>query len=289
VALVPSQIVDLQGFRRSVVALRGARLSPRVRLGVFDPQSDLLAEIRSEDAARFSIDRGALDAYLRELGDDRSEGPPVAAALGQRPPSPAAPQRLKALLLDGARESAEGRPVVAASRYREARALCAQEGLILEEALVLITLGGACLTAGAPNAAIESYRQAAELAKTKDAWGVVCQAWLGAGGAELTRKVYAPAALAYRAAAEAAQQGETPALGIEARRLEGTCWLLAGSEEDAMEAWQEGLDIGDELRGKERAASTLPAVATAFAELLESRGLLTHAAHVWRARHPDMP
>ena len=92
--------------------------------------------------------------------------------------------------------------------------------------------------------------------------------------------MYAPAALAYRAAADAAQQGEIPALGIEARRLEGTCWLLAGSEEDAMDAWQEGLDLGDELRGKERAASTLPAVATAFAELLESRGLMAHAAHV---------
>ena len=285
VALVPSQIVDLQGFRRSVVAVRGARLSPRVRFGIFDPQSDLLAEVRGEGVAHLSIDRGALDAYLRELGSSRSEGPPVAAALGQSPPSSGAPQRLKALLLDGAREGAEGRPVVAADRYREARALCAQEKLILEEALVLIALGGMCLEVGALNASIESYRQAAELAKAKKAWGVVCQAYLGVAGAELTREVYAPAALAYRAAAEAAQQGEIPALGVEARRLEGTCWLLAGSEEDAMDAWQGGLNSGAELRGKEPVASTLPAVATALAELLESRGLTAHAEHMRSVLH----
>src|SRR5690348_15420902 len=59
--------------------------------------------------------------------------------------------------------------------------------------------------------------------------------------AELTSKQYEPAAESYRAAAEAAQRGEIAVLALEARRLEGTCWLLAGQEDEAIAVWQEGL------------------------------------------------
>jgi hypothetical protein len=187
---------------------------------------------------------------------------------------------LKALLLDGAEQGAAGHAVIATNLYREAQGLCAGEGLVLEEALVLIALGGMCLGAGVLDTAVASYRQSAALARTKQAWGVVCQAWLGAGGADFTREHHEPAALSYRAAAEAAQLGEIAVLGVEARRLEGTCWRLSGAEENAIRAWQNGLDTGAELRGSERGASTLPAVATAFSDLLERHGLNEQAAHV---------
>ncbi len=137
-----------------------------------------------------------------------------------------------------------------------------------------------CVGQGALGNAVASYRQAAVLAEHKEAWGVVCQAWLGAGGAELTSKQYEPAADSYHAAAEAAQRGEIAVLALEARRLEGTCWLLAGQEDEAIAAWQDGLEIGAELRGHDREASTLAATVIAFSELLESRGLIEQAAHV---------
>jgi hypothetical protein len=298
VALVPSQVQDRRGWRESIDTLRRTRFSPRTRIGVFDPPSGPLVNVRGDLAARLVIDPDELNAYLRNLGSARSEGPPVAEApaptedekialdaAGHRSPSPDVAQRLKAFLLDGAQQAAAGNAVLAATLYGKARRLCAGEGLVLEEALVLIALGGMCVGQGAVENAVASYRQAAVLAEDKEAWGVICQAWLGAGGAELTSKQYEPAAEAYRAAAVAAQRGEIAVLVLEARRLEGTCWLLAGEEDEAIAAWQDGLEIGAELRGHEREASTLAATVIAFSELLESRGLNEQAAHMRAVAH----
>ena len=293
VALVPSRVEDRGGWRESIDTLRRTQFSPRTRIGVFDPPSGPLVNVRGDRIARLVIDADELNAYLRNLGSARSEGPPVAGApalaedekasldaAGHRSPSPDVAQRLKTFLLDGAQQAAAGNAALAATLYGKARRLCAGEGLVLEEALVLIALGGMCVGQGALENAVASYRQAAVLAEHKEAWGVVCQAWLGAGGAELTSKQYESAAESYRAAAKAAQRGEIAVLALEARRLEGTCWLLAGEEEEAIAAWQDGLEIGAELRGHDREASTLAATVIAFSELLESRGLIEQAAHV---------
>jgi tetratricopeptide (TPR) repeat protein len=187
---------------------------------------------------------------------------------------------LRARLLDAATALSDGRPDQAAAAYRAARVLCQAEGLVEQEAGVLVALAGACMTAGAPELGADGYRQAAILAERAGAWPLASQAWLGMGGAFLPQADYAPAVAAYRAAAAAAKRGEAEsvALRIEALRMVGTCFLHLDREDDAMLAWKEAVDVG--ATAAERGATSFEDVGRALAKLLERRGLTTQAVHV---------
>ena len=151
---------------------------------------------------------------------------------------------------------------------------------MLEEAAVLIALGGACLAAGEVGLAGDAYRRASELAEGIEAWQVACHAWLGAAGAHLTAKRYEAAALAYGGAAGAAERGGIAVLGVEALRMKGTCHLLHGAQPEAMRSWLQAVDVGSGIAPAERPASTFPKVAEDLATMLERRGLRAQAAHV---------
>jgi hypothetical protein len=206
-ALVPRRVVDARRWRESIATLGGARFSARVRIAVWAPPGGPLGYVLGEGGARLRIDRDELRRYLQHLG----EGSGGAAG------------NLKVLLLDAGHASAAGEHAAAAVLYRQARAVYAAEGLKTQEAMVLIALGGACLGAGAPGLASESYTKAAELARAEEAWSIACQAWLGAGGAHLMSKEHVPAAAAYRAAAQAAEMAGVPVLRVESLRMAGTC------------------------------------------------------------------
>lgn len=293
-ALLPTRVESESEWRDGIVTLQRTRFSERVRIAVWNPPGGPLNGALGPEGARFHVDMGELVGFLKQLGGGRSAGPAIPgppapteeqrrafeAATGRRLPSSDAAVQLRAFLLDGGQKTAAHDHRGAARESRNARALCQAEGLVLEEAMVLIALGGACLAAGAVNLAVESYREAAGLAEGKEAWPVACQAWLGAGGAHLTAKRYAAAAVAYRAAAAAARRGEAPILVIEALRMEGTCALLDGSTEDAVAAWQAAVDAGAALGAPMRRTSTLPQVASALVELLLQLGLRPQAEHV---------
>ncbi|AGP41964.1 hypothetical protein [Sorangium cellulosum] len=293
-ALLPGRVECGSGWRDSIAALQRTRFSKRVRIAVWSPPGGPLSGVLGEDGARFHVDADELVDFLKHLGAASSAGPAIQgpplpteeqqraleAAAGRRLPSVGAAARLRAFLLGAGQKTASRDPLGAAEDYRRARELCRAEGLALEESMVLIALGGACLAANAVDLAIEGYRKAAELAEGREAWPVVCQAWLGAGGAYLTAKRYAPAAVAYRASASAATRGRIPLLQIEALRMAGTCSLLDGRREDAVAAWQEAVDAGAALDAPIRCASTFPQVASALVELLQRVGLRLQAAHV---------
>jgi tetratricopeptide (TPR) repeat protein len=209
VALLPEPISDGARWRRSVRTLAGMRRSARVRLAVLAPRGGPLGDLLGEAGAPFHIDPGELGTYLKRLGARAGSGPPAA--------------ELRGLLLDAAERTGAGEHRAAAERYREALALCAAGRRVLEEAMVRLALGGACLAAGAADLAVRSYREAAELAQAEGAWALACHGWLGVGGAHLTRERYRPAAAAYRAAAEAATRAGAAPLQREALRMMDTC------------------------------------------------------------------
>ena len=253
------------------------------------------SECWSGDGARFEVDEDALAEHLKKLGTDGgSEGPPgppppepteaqrraYEAKTGSKLASPAEARTLRALLVDAAMATGRRDHEGAATHYRAARELCERGGLVLEEAMVLIALGGACLAAGEAGLAGDAYRRASEMAEKIGAWQVACHAWLGAAGAHLTAKRYEAAAMAYGGAAGAAERGGIAVLGVEALRMKGTCHLLHGAESEATRAWLQAVDVGSGIALVERPASTFPKVAEDLATMLERQGLHAQAAHV---------
>jgi tetratricopeptide (TPR) repeat protein len=187
----------------------------------------------SPGGVRFVVDQSELTAFLGQLG--RAAAHPQicpesadSCVPNESPCTFDAALKLRMRLVEGAQATSMGQHARAAECYRDARALCAAEGLVLEEALVLMALGGACLVAEAPESALESYRKAADLARAKEARHVECQAWLGVGGACLMLKRHEAAACAYRNAATAAHQGNLAILQSEALRMADACSRLHG-------------------------------------------------------------
>jgi tetratricopeptide (TPR) repeat protein len=268
IALVPEHVTAAAAWRESVRVLAATRWSPRVCFAVLAPPAGPLAEVLGSEGARLAIDAGELLDTLKG-----STEPSAASAVN-------ANTKLRVLLLEAAEAQGAGRVERAAALYREARSLCQSEGLVEQEAAVLVALAGTCLVAGAHELAVESYQQAAVLAEGVGAWPLACQAWLGTGGAFLPRAEHAPAAVAFRAAAEAAKRADAVSLRIEALRLAGSCLLKVAREDEAMRAWKEAVDIGAEADVAEREASTFEDVARALVKLLERRGLVRQAQHV---------
>jgi hypothetical protein len=217
VALVPDHVANVAHWREGVRVLAETRWSPRVRFAVLAPPGGPLASVLPDIGARFELDPGAMLAFLAQPGPDA----PEATTPGLRP-----------LLLAATKAQAAGDFSAAAARYREARARCQSEGLLEQEIVVLLALAGACLAAGAPDLAVQSYRDAAMLAESAEAWALACHAWMGMGGAFLPDESFAPAVVAFRAAEAAAKRGEIPSLEAEAGKMVGTCLRRLGREVD---------------------------------------------------------
>ena len=295
VAIVPDGVKDPPAYREAIAVLARTRFPPRVRLAVHHPPDGPLGGVLGNEGAHFHVDPGKLADHLKKLGGGGgSSGPPLppppaltedqqqalAAKTGHPPSPPETSRALRGLLLDAATATGQGDHVAAAAGYREARSLCQRGGLKLEEAMVLLAIGGACLAARQVDLAIEAFKQAAGMAAGLGAWTVACQAWLGAAGADLTAKRYEAAAAGYRGAADAARMAKSPILGVEALRMAGTCHLLRGAEGDAMNAWLQAVGLGSEIDVEARRATTFPQTAEALATMLDRRGMSAQAAHV---------
>jgi hypothetical protein len=280
VALVPEHVVDGVAFRQSVEALGVMGRSARVRLAVYAPPGGPLDGVLDPRGACFRVEPAELLQFLAEVGSP-TQGPAVDGALEdgeeatvlalshEGSPGPSLEVR-RLLLLAGAKLSAQT-PADAVVLFERARALCAAEGLVMEEVATLMGLAGAYVAADAPELAVETYSKAAGLAEVSGAWAMACQAWLGVGGTYLVRQNHGPAAVAYRAAAAAAAKGGVAVLRIEALRLAGTCLVEAGCEDEAAITWQEALDVGAQLDPAARRASTLGEVQRALTALGATR------------------
>jgi tetratricopeptide (TPR) repeat protein len=218
-ALVPTQVQDNAAWRESVGALEQAPRPPRARLAVYAPPGGPLDGALGDEGARLHVDEDALWGFIEERGGDDPSQEPRA--------------ELRRLLLAAAKSTKAQEHATAVRCYEEAATLCAAEGLVREEAMARMGLGGVCLAAGAPELAVESYTKAAALAQGKKARALECQAWMGAGGAYLIEDAPALAAVSYRAAAEAARQGEIAPLRIQALRMASTCLQRLGRDEEA--------------------------------------------------------
>jgi hypothetical protein len=215
VALVPEQVTAEAAWRESVRALDRMTRPARIRVAAYAPPGASWPGMLREEGARFQLDAGTLLGFLREQAPSAgpaSETAPEQAAAG-----------LRALMLDAATKTADQDHAGAAASYAQARSLCVTVGLVMEEATVLMALGGACVAAGAPDQAIEHYTAAAGIAERAEAWALACQAWLGAGGACLVHGVTTSAETAYRTAARTARAGGIAVLEGEALRMAEAC------------------------------------------------------------------
>ena len=224
VALLPEQIADGAAWRESVRALDRIARSPRVRLAVHAPPGGPLNETLGLAGAWFHVHAGELLGFLAEQEGGTSKGPATEAAPEPREAQAAETGRkLRGLMLEAAAKMAAQEPAAAAEVYEHARALCAAEHLVMEEAAALLGLGGACVAAQAAHLAVESYGKAAALAEGGAAWELASLAWLGVGGACMVLESPGPAGTAYRAAANAAKLAGVAVLEAEARRMAEAC------------------------------------------------------------------
>lgn len=244
VALLPERVARAARFREAVEAWVRAPFSEGVRLAVLDSPGGSLEAILGREGARFAVDQGELFDFLEAMGGRGggmgpapSEGPALAAspalseaqrleiehAMGRPLLSPEAGRALRAQLFAAARATRRGEHRAAAARYGEARALCQAEGLGVEEAMVLLALGGACLAARLEGQGVESFVGAAERARHAGAWPLVAHAWLAAGAVLAMQGRRDLAGQAYQAAGAAAERGGVGALREEARRMERAC------------------------------------------------------------------
>ncbi len=236
-ALVPAHLMDGPAWRESVCALEQAPRTPRVRLAVYAPPGGPLDGALGDEGARFRLDEDTLWSFIEERsGAGPSEEPRA---------------ELRRLLLAAAKSTKAQQHTAAARSYEEAANLCAAEGLVLEEAMARMGLGGVCVAAGAAELAAESYTKAAALAQGKEARALECQAWLGAGGAYLIEDAPALATVSYRAAAEAARHAQIAPLRAHALRMASTCLQRLGRAEEAEAARVEAEAL-------ERTASAAP-------------------------------
>ncbi len=296
VGMCPKQIGDPARWRAAVEAWLGARFPDDVRSYVHDtPAGTLEALFHREAVARFEVDQDALMEYLKNLGGaPASAGPAVAPppaptpeqraafeqATGRRLPTPEAAKRLRTLLLEGAQKTGRQDWPGAAQDFRLAGELCRGEGLVAEEASVLVALASLCLGMGLRERAREAYEQAAAVGLRAGLHAVVCQARMGVAGVLLIDRQHQAAAVAYEGAAEAAKEGAIPLLRIEGLRLAGTCHASRGDERAAMRCWQAAVDEGAAADDATRGASTLGRAGEALAEVLTRHGLHAQAAHV---------
>lgn len=293
-ALAPAKIASADAWRESVSALLRARWPPRVRLAFLDAEGGPLESILGAKGARFSVDPDELWAHLKEVSAAADEAasskplPPNAAEArrrfeqetGRKLPSPEGGKRLRALLLEAGEHTGKGRHEAAAEAYGKARALCQEEKLALEEAMILMGLAGLSLTMRLPDRAITCYQRAAEIGAEQGNPTLVCQAWMGVGGVKTMQKDYLPAIKAYESAATAAKEANVPALCIEALRMAGSCHVLRGARDGAIPPWQEAALVGSSLDPAHRRATTFKHVAEALVEQLRRRGMHPQAAHV---------
>ena len=218
-ALVPTRIEDTAMFRAGIEAILGAPLGERTRIAIFDPGGLTLGRILERRRVGFHIDPAALGAFLEQLGQRGSLGPGAVEAARR--------SLLRDHLSAAARATEKDCRDDALAHLRAARAICRAEGRTLEEATVLMALGGVFLAGKTPALAMTAYEDAAAIAVKANAWALASQARMGAGGVAMSMEWYPDADTSYHAAAEAAERACVPELLEEANRMVGVCRQLA--------------------------------------------------------------
>jgi len=295
VALVPRQVTSPTAFRDAVTSLAGELRKGGARLLVLALVGGPLSEEAEGRAAHFHVDPDELADYLRNLGNSPSEGPAAPAPTpppavngaegkgkepGAKVPEGGVSREVRGLLLSAAQATRRGHHDDARRLFEQARERCAEEKWAVEEAVVLVALAGACLSAGAPDSAVESYAAAFAQATRTEAHSLAAQAALGQGAVRMQQKRYLQAMGAYAAAADAAELARAPMLHVEARRMEGTAALAAGKQPEALRAWKSAAVTGSEMDAPARQASNWEDVVVALTALLRKNGMTAQADHV---------
>lgn len=295
VALAPKQVADRDAWALAVQPWLDAGLPRGVRVVVHDlPGGPLAARVPDDATARFAIDQDALNDYLKGLGAKPSEGPPlppgpqlspeqraaVEASTGRKIPSPEAGRALRAEMLDASQKMGHQDWLGASQHFRAAQRVCQSEGLVAEEAAVLVGMASLCLAASQRDVAAQSFERAAALATEHALWQVVAQACMGLGALHTMARDHVAAASAYERAAAASEKARVDALTLESLRMAGTCHTMAGDERAAMRAWRRAVDGAEAMDAPARESGTFAQTAESLAALLTRHGMHPQAAHV---------
>lgn len=235
VVLAPTTVTN----RVELIALIRAMLEQRkgpsaLRLDVLATAVPELTDVLPI-AARYVVDRDALFAYLKDLGQKGSEGPTehnvpplspekrrqIEAELGQPIVSVSTGGALKAFFLDGGRALAEGRPKEAVRKYRAARMLCELTGLKREALVATMALGNCYAALQNYRGAQAAYERARGTASELERPDLEAQALFGLGFIAMLERRFADARPLYQAILK--RVAEDSPLHSEARRLVDAC------------------------------------------------------------------
>jgi hypothetical protein len=214
----------------------------------------------------------------------QSPEPPPAGAAG----SPAGPKvlppdeavNLRTLMATAAAASAENKPREAIQALQEARSVCQRNGLLVEEAIVVMAIGNTLLATSMPDQAIQQYSESATVARRAESPVIVTQAHLAVGSTLFRKEEYDLSAKMYEVAAADAVVSESEILRIEALRMAGTCHNIRNRPGEAARCWNDALGAGEKMSMAEIKASTFEQVGQAFIELCKKRGLTEQAKSV---------
>ncbi len=241
--------------------------------------------------ARFQVDQPALLQYLKDLGREKSGGPgakpvqltptekaAIERELGKPILSEATGFDLRAYLLDAAAALQNQDFKLATKKFRAARMLCHGSGLHDEEATISVALGSAVFGAGDRRAAIAAYLQGKAIALGQNNLALAAQAELGVAAVHLASADYPKARETYAEVRRLAT--ELPALGIEALRMMGDCFVYEKRLPDAIASYGEALEVATALPPEVRARTSYAHAGRALMDALVKQGQSAAAASV---------
>jgi tetratricopeptide (TPR) repeat protein len=179
--------------------------------------------------------------------------------------------QLRRLMLGAALALRQQRVQDALVLQAQSAELCGSLHMPREQVVQLLVLGGYQLAAAAPEAARQSYREAAALAARHQLALQHAQAELGLGMLEALQQ--RPEAIThYASAGRLSEQAEMVPLAIECWRMAGQCAADHGSTERAMECWQHALTLADTLAPDVQRTTSAADIARLLGNAQQARG-----------------
>jgi hypothetical protein len=314
---LPSRVADRAEWQATVERLSELLEATRVRIAVADTPDCLLQGLRIDRSkvmsGTFFISGQAVQDYMfkvaaggwsglaadggltakdvtgvnhspraeskAELDTRKSENVPPGNS-GANGLSPDEAARLRVSMAKAASASAGHKHDDAITALREARFICARNGLFTHEAIIVMAMANTFLAGQDDEAALKHYDEAIAIAASVPAPVVVMQARFGAGSTWFRAQNYDRAAETYEQASEDARAAESEIMRIEALRMSGACHNLRERPEDAIRCWAQALGAGSSIPAEELAASTVEQVGQAFVDLCQRQGLVEQATSV---------
>ncbi|MDJ0836834.1 MAG: tetratricopeptide repeat protein [Acidobacteriota bacterium] len=189
-------------------------------------------------------------------------------------------EKLREHVLAGAKAAGKNDRKTAVERQQAACAICAEQGVVMEQVLMTMVLASYHLQFKEEEQAEKVYREAESLAESITARVQLAQIRMALGYLYLKQQRYGRAVRAYEQSAAAATIEQNRLLYFEALRLAGTANLEIDDRDAAILCWRAVVAKAAESTPAELRASGYRDVAGALIDLLHKNGLHQEAKEI---------